>query len=117
MTSDEIFDATAFLYHLGGDMDLAVEILNVYLLDAPERMNSLTKAFEENDIDLVIKYSHALKGISATIRAPILAQAAEDTEVAARKGDIEKSRKFLLSIDSELGKLLIVLKEYLSTVG
>lgn len=116
MTSDEIFNATAFIYHLGGDRELGIEILNVYLSDAPERVSSLSKAFEENDIDLVIKYSHALKGISATIRAPILTQLAEDTEISARKGDIEKSRSYFSSIESELGKLLAVLKEYLCSV-
>ncbi|WP_031482984.1 Hpt domain-containing protein [Maridesulfovibrio frigidus] len=115
MNSDEIFNASAFLYHLGEDRELGIEILKVYLSDAPERVSSLSKGFEENDIDLVVKYSHALKGITATIRAPRLAQIAEATEVAARKGDIEESRSYFLSIESELEKLLAVLKEYLRT--
>ncbi|SDL47982.1 HPt (histidine-containing phosphotransfer) domain-containing protein [Maridesulfovibrio ferrireducens] len=113
MMSSEVFNEAAFFNHLGGDRELGAEILDVYLIDAPDRLRSLSEAVEKNDQNLVIKYSHALKGISATIRAEKIARISEIIELAARQGDFEKVRACFPDIVNELEKTLKVLKEYL----
>lgn len=111
--SKAIFNEAAFFDHLGGDRELGIEILYVYLTDAPARLFSLSEAFKTNDQNLVIKYSHALKGISATIRAEIVADAAEKIELAARQGTLGKAEEYFSYIESELERTLKVLKDYL----
>ncbi|SMF15557.1 Hpt domain-containing protein [Desulfovibrio gilichinskyi] len=111
--SNELFNEQAFFDHLGGDRELGAEILGVYLTDAPARMGSLLEAAKTNNLSLVIKYSHALKGISATIRAEKVADVAEAVELAARHDHLEKVKEFLPDIARELESTLKVLKDYL----
>ena len=60
--SEVVFNEQAFYNHLGGDRELAIEILKVYVVDAPARTESLAEAVKNGDQTLAVKYSHALKG-------------------------------------------------------
>ncbi len=111
--SSELFNEQAFFDHLGGDMELGAEILDVYLTDAPARLVSLSEAVETDNLNLIIKYSHALKGISATIRAEKVAGVAEDIELAARQDHLEKVKEYLPNIAKELENTLKILRDYL----
>ncbi|WP_291328298.1 Hpt domain-containing protein [Desulfovibrio sp. UCD-KL4C] len=109
----EFFNEQAFFDHLSGDRELGAEILNVYLTDAPARLRALSEATKTNNQNLIIKYSHALKGISATIRAEKIAEIAEDIELAARQNHLEKVNEYLPDIEKILEKTLKVLRNYL----
>ncbi|NDV25784.1 Hpt domain-containing protein [Desulfovibrio sp. JC010] len=111
--SDVIFDEQGFYNHLGGDRELGSEILNVYVVDAPERLKALEQALADEEQALVIKYSHALKGISATIRAGAIAAQAERIEHAARKGDFETVRNCMPQAIFQLDEVLEVIRKHL----
>ncbi len=49
--SEVVFNEQAFYTHLGGDRELAIEILKVYVVDAPARTESLAEA-----VKMVIRY-------------------------------------------------------------
>ena len=109
--SDVVFNKQAFYSHLGGDSELGNEILSVYIVDAPARLKGLKSAFADEEGDMIIKYAHALKGISATIRAESTASVSEQIELSARSGDLETVRKLMPQLDSELEKVLKVIGE------
>ncbi|WP_319778583.1 Hpt domain-containing protein [Maridesulfovibrio sp.] len=111
--SDVVFNKPAFYNHLGGDLELGNEILNVYIVDAPERLRALKDALSSGENAQIIKYSHALKGISATIRAGIVTSLAEQIEFAARKGDLETVSACIPQVAVELEKLLEVIHKHL----
>lgn len=111
--SDVIFNEQAFYSHLGGDLELGVEILRVYMVDAPARTKALAEALDMGDLAQVVKYSHALKGISATIRANGIALIAEKIEMVSRKGDLERARVFMPKVNLELEAVLDAIQNHL----
>ncbi|WP_320171017.1 Hpt domain-containing protein [Maridesulfovibrio sp.] len=112
--SGVVLNTSAFYAHLGGDKELGAEILTVYLDDAPQRFNSLVKALEEDDQVLAVKFSHALKGISATIRAERVSSLSGSAERAARQGDLEKAGLLIPEIENELKLVLQAIATALS---
>jgi HPt (histidine-containing phosphotransfer) domain-containing protein len=111
--SEVVFNEQAFYKHLGGDRELGAEILKVYMVDAPARVESLAAAVKNGDQALAVKYSHALKGISATIRANGIALLAEKIEMVSRKGDLERTRYLMPKVYMELEAVLGAVQEHL----
>lgn len=103
---EEVFNRKAFYSHLGGDLELGAEILLVYIDDAPQRADSLASALDQDDPSMAVKYAHALKGISATIRAERMAMLAEEAERSARKGDLNSVKSLLPRMMEELDLVL-----------
>ncbi len=104
--SGAVFNKEAFYLHLGGDVELGAEILAVYLEDAPKRVQSLIDALNKEDQNGTVKFAHALKGISATIRAERIAFLSERAEKAARKGELGKVKDILSDIREELNLVI-----------
>ncbi|CCO23666.1 Hpt domain-containing protein [Maridesulfovibrio hydrothermalis] len=117
MRAGAVFNEKAFFAHLGGDIELGLEILIVYVVDAPARAESLAEALEAEDQDRVIKFSHALKGISATIRAEKITMLAEKVERAARKNQLDEAKQVMPLIAEQLDSVLEMVKSILSEHG
>lgn len=102
------------LKHLGNDDDLAREILQVFLVDGPDRTESFSKASESSDQALMIKFSHSLKGIAATIRAERLSSLAEEAEKFSRSGELDKASAMCPDLRSELNTVINEINTILS---
>lgn len=102
------------LSHLSDDEELAQEILMVFLNDGPERVKSFSEAAKDRDQTLMIKFSHSLKGISATIRAERLSMLAEKTEKLCRENKLEDGADLLPELESELELVVNEIKEITS---
>ncbi|WP_027721321.1 Hpt domain-containing protein [Maridesulfovibrio zosterae] len=111
--SNVVFNKKTFLNHLGDDVELGNEILNVYLIDAPARAKSLKEALANSDIPKAIKFSHALKGISATIRAEIVTSLAEKVEKNVRKSKLCEANDIMPTLFKELDKVVVAINETL----
>ncbi|NDV22814.1 Hpt domain-containing protein [Desulfovibrio sp. JC022] len=111
--SDVVFNEQAFYNHLGGDRELGAEILRVYIVDAPARTEALAEALRSDDLSQAVKYSHALKGISATIRASGITLMAEKIEMASRNGDLERAREVMPKVYLELQAVLKKIQDHL----
>ena len=74
------------LRELGGaeDPGLVSELIDLYLLDAPERIREIQDALEREDFDLLERASHTLKSASANIGAAQLSVFCEGLEKMAR---------------------------------
>ncbi|WP_027179714.1 Hpt domain-containing protein [Maridesulfovibrio bastinii] len=94
------------LTHLGDDKELAGEILQVFINDGPDRLESFRAACESSNDELMIKFSHSLKGISATIRAEDLSALAEKAEKLSRSGMLEDACRQYAFLKEELDKVL-----------
>ncbi len=60
-----------------------------------------------------MKYSHALKGISATIRANAIALLAEKIEMYSRKGDLDRAKNLMPKVYLELDAVLTAVQKHL----
>ena len=77
-------DKKAALVICDGDEALFLEIVQIFLEDTPQRIETLSQAVEANDADQIQKTAHALKGASANLAAGPLRQAAQVLEKTGR---------------------------------
>lgn len=101
---EQIFDSQRFLQSLADDMELARELLAAFLEDSPERNNSLAEALQAGDTDAASRLAHSLKGMCGVIRAERLVNLALNMEQAAKKNDLEKTKKIFEDFDVNLSK-------------
>lgn len=78
------------LRELGGTEDpgLVSELIDLYLLDAPERIREIQDALARDDFDLLERASHTLKSASANIGASQLSEFCAELECMARSRSV-----------------------------
>jgi len=75
------------LHRLGGDLELAVDVLRAYLDDVPQRLADLRDASERGESQRAKAIAHTVKGASANVGAEAVRQAAAQIESAAAAGE------------------------------
>jgi len=85
------------LRELGGKEDpgLVLELVEMFLVDALRHLESMTRAFEEGDLEGMTRSAHTLKSASANMGVMLLNQVCKDLEDAARDEDLESYRSLV----------------------
>ncbi len=81
-----VWDVESMLHRLGGDLELAVDVLRAYLDDTPQRLADLRDAAERGETQRAKAIAHTVKGASANVGAEAVREAAADIEAAAAAG-------------------------------
>jgi HPt (histidine-containing phosphotransfer) domain-containing protein len=63
-----------------GGADLVVELVELYLQDAPVKINAIRQAVAQDDRDSLTRAAHSLKGSSGTLGVRQLASVCEELE-------------------------------------
>ncbi|NOY81894.1 MAG: response regulator [Kiritimatiellaeota bacterium] len=79
-------DREALLERIGGDADLADELVSVLLEDVPGQIQALAEAVERGDRAVAERIAHTIKGAAANLSATPLSEAGAALEAAARAG-------------------------------
>ena len=82
-----VWDVESMLHRLGGDLELAVDVLRAYLDDVPQRLADLRDASERGESQRAKAIAHTVKGASANVGAEAVRQAAAQIESAAAAGE------------------------------
>ena len=69
-----------------GEPDLIVELIDLFLKDAPRRLANMSTFLEDGDLHSLSREAHCLKGSSATLGAPVM------TEICQAVEDIVRDR-------------------------
>jgi HPt (histidine-containing phosphotransfer) domain-containing protein len=102
------------LRELGGaeDPGLLVELIDLYLSDAPQRMAEIEESLASGNWSLLERAAHTLKSASANIGALGLSELCKELECQARKRDPQvcsslyrRSAADLVRVESALRKL------------
>jgi HPt (histidine-containing phosphotransfer) domain-containing protein len=80
MTETQYLDMEDFKNRVGDDIELIMEIFQLYLDDAEKLMTKITLAANKNDIPALKKSAHAMKGTSASISAKAVQERAYELE-------------------------------------
>jgi CheY-like chemotaxis protein len=106
----------ASLRELGGpdDPGLFVELVNLFLSDTPERMRTLSEAFERRDPSALEHAAHALKSSSANLGALGLSGLFRDIEAAGREKDLERARPLVERTRPEFERVQAALRSELN---
>ena len=112
-------DADAILEGLKsfGDASVIVELIDLFLIDAPGKITQTQQAIEEDDANEVREGIHALKGSARNLHAEALARACENLERSAKKGKLNSAPADLRRIEEELQKVVVVLEKQKSELG
>ena len=108
-----VFNQDAFMERLGGELEIAREIVKVFLEDAPEQIEGLRQALEKRDADAVRRCGHKLKGSAGAIGAEAIQQVAYEIEIIGGAGNLDKVQFLLDRLDEGLTSL----KSTLSVLG
>jgi PAS domain S-box-containing protein len=107
----ERLDRTAMLERVEGDHELLVEILNLFLEDAPRLLTAMHEALEQGDINVLERSAHSMKGAASNFSALVTAAAAANLEKRAGRGDKESSKAALATLEAAVNRLLPRLAE------
>jgi CheY-like chemotaxis protein len=98
-------DHAAALEKLGGDEELLVEIIDLYLDDSPQVVEKIRAAVADGDAEGAWKAAHRLKGSVGSLSAHPAFEAARDLEVVGREGDLADAAAALERLERELQRL------------
>jgi CheY-like chemotaxis protein len=114
-SSDQLLPAidTEILHQLkllssGGD-DLVIEVINSYLLDAPQRLQAIASAIAAGELVRVSQAAHAMRSLSASIGATQLANLCGVAESMARHQQSDISPSLLMQIQTEYDRVTTAL--------
>lgn len=104
-----IIDREAFLERLGGDEDLAKQLIDMLLRDLPKLSQAVTQAVGARQAAALERSAHALKGAVANFSAEPAVQAAQRLENMGRDGDLHGCVEAEVHLQTELHRLADVL--------
>jgi len=85
-----VLDRGALLSTLGGDRELAQQIIMEFLADVRRQLGVLRETAESGSMEQLARQAHALKGASGTVGALALRVEAERLEADARQAGEER---------------------------
>ena len=107
---DGVFDRDALMEQLGGDEQLAREVIDLFLRDCPVQLSSIKAALDRGDAREVYVVAHTLKGAASTLAASEVAEGALVLEQLARDGHLEGSAEAWQVLESASVRLLETLR-------
>src|SRR5262245_31309031 len=90
--SPAIFDMDALLTRVGGDRELMIEVIRLFLEDCPARLENIAAAMAANDADAVRVAAHALKGSAGSLGAVAVYDTSTTLEHLAGEGRLDTAR-------------------------
>ncbi len=70
----------------GAEPALAIDVIGVFLRDAPAQVESIREAIASSDVKSMLRAIHTLKSSAAIVAASALVRVAADAEAHAREG-------------------------------
>jgi two-component system sensor histidine kinase/response regulator len=108
------FDHADAIERLGGDDELLLEIVRVFVDEAPRLLRQIDVAVGAGDPDRLSAAAHELKGAAANLSATGVAQAASALEQMARQRRFEQMLPASQRLQAEMQALDIVLNQFLT---
>ncbi len=107
----EIFDRGKMLDRLGGDTELLVEVVDLFIEDYPRLLSQIREAIAQGNAKTLHKAAHALKGSVSIFAAEAASRAAFRLESMGSIGDLSRAREALLDLEGEID---LVVRELVS---
>jgi HPt (histidine-containing phosphotransfer) domain-containing protein len=92
-----------------GEPDLIVELINLFLKDAPVKLASIQEAAAEGDAGSLRRAAHSLKGSSACLGVGHVATLCEELECAYRADSAGQAAALVDRLERELEGALLAL--------
>jgi len=85
-----VWDRDSSLKRLMGKEDLLNTVTEIFIMEAPDRINEIQQAVDSGDCEIISRVAHTIKGVAANISGLELQKVAADIESNARQGEMNK---------------------------
>ena len=92
--------------------EVALELVELFLEDAPEQFSALRQALGGHEADILMRTAHSLKGSCSNLGLDELARLAAELEVCAHDGGCTGAAAQLGVIEAEFARVKEVLGRY-----
>ena len=82
-----VIDESRLMAEFGGDREILAELRDLFLEHAPPLFEAINQAIADQDLTVIARDGHSLKGACATYGAPRLAMVCKVMELAAKGND------------------------------
>jgi HPt (histidine-containing phosphotransfer) domain-containing protein len=94
----------------GSEQNFVVELIDLFLHDAPARRAGIARAVEEHDARALVQVSHQFRGSSGNLGAYRLATLCERLEMAGKENRLEDSAALFSALEEELARVTVLLE-------
>ena len=107
-----VWDKEALLKRSMGKDSLFNAIINLFLQDMPKRIQDLSEAVENEEIDKIRHISHTIKGVAANLGGGRLQANSATIEEAAKHNDFDTIEGGILQLQHSYDELIQVVKSH-----
>jgi HPt (histidine-containing phosphotransfer) domain-containing protein len=108
-----VFDRPDLLRRLGDDVEIAREIVKVFLGDAPSQVTRLREAVARRDLGEISAAGHRIRGAAASVGCTRLRRAVEAVELAPAELGQARREALMQEVDRQYALVEVVLLEEL----
>ena len=91
---------------MDGDQELLQELIDVFLEDAPQRIDGVRRALAAGDAEALYQAAHALKGSAGNFGAPDVVSRAMHLEAHAREDNLDAAAAHFALLEMEMAGLI-----------
>lgn len=99
-----------------GDLEFEKELIEMYLEDAREHLDSLRSELEAEDVVAFRRSAHTLKGSSSNIGATLMQERAYQLEILARETDLGNATSYMGQMEAALQQTEAFYRKYLDSL-
>jgi CheY-like chemotaxis protein len=103
--ADMIFNKSKLLERVGGDEDICLEILSTFLTDLPSRLEAMEDAYNRENMEVLKREAHTIKGAAGNISAILLQKSAAKLEAAVTSGNRDLLLQYMDDVRIEFEKV------------
>lgn len=111
-STESVFDQQEFLERLGGDYELAVEVVHLFFEDCPRRIAVMREAVGAGDARALRNEAHGLKGAAGNMSAYQLSQTARELEHLASAGRMDDAVPVMSRLGEEADAAIEALRAF-----
>jgi len=105
-----VFDRAEMMKNFAGDVELFVQVAEIFLDDEPQQLAALQAALDSGDLEALRAAAHKLKGSVATFAAADALAAAKALEQACKDGDASRLPALAAAVRAEAARLAAALR-------
>jgi len=109
----QVWDKTGMLQRLMDNEDIAFKVINSFLADFPQQIESLKALVSADDIQNISRQAHTIKGIASAVGGDVIHNMAIEMENAAKNGNLNFVKTNIPELDIQFQNLKQQLKVFL----
>ena len=113
-TAQPLLSLDETLERMSGDRELLSNLFQLFLSDAPKKLDRIETCAHEGDFYGMERSAHSLKGAAATVGASRLCELAAEMELAAKAGSGEELQRLHQELAAVCDQTLAAMQEFCS---